>query len=50
MEVALAKWLSWLERHSLRHKVADWIPHQDTYLGCVFDPGGGTHRKQPIVT
>ena len=36
--LALARWLRWLENHSVDQKFAGLIPGQDTCLGCGFVP------------
>ena len=38
VEIALTRWLSWLEHCPIRQKVVGSIPSQGTYLGCRFDP------------
>ena len=35
---ALAKLLSWLERHPMHEKDVSLFPSQGTYQGCGFDP------------
>ena len=35
--LALAGWLSWLERRPVHQRIAGSIPRQGTYLGCGFD-------------
>ena len=38
INIALAGWLSYLQHHPVRQKVAGLIPNQGTYLGCGFNP------------
>ena len=37
LDLTLAMWLSWLERHPIHQKVEGSIPSQGIYLGCGFD-------------
>ena len=43
--LALARWLSWLERRTMHQVVAGSIPGQGTYLGCRFNPWLGPRRE-----
>ena len=43
--VALAGWLSWLERHPIHQKVVGSIPHPGTYLGPGFASPSGRGRE-----
>ena len=41
VEIALTRWLSWLEHYPMHQKVAGSIPSQSAYLRWGFNPWWG---------